>query len=128
MTGVIAAVLGGGIAAGGGGVFNAGPPAWNDIYGEDSGSTQTLAMTGITAPIQLTASRTGLGVLTYVLNGNYMPYTGAFTVNPNDTLAWAVSITGTIDRSGVITVSNAATSSVVGSFNYSVYSSRGVRA
>ncbi len=89
MTGAVLAVLGnGGLAAGGsGGVTTPATLAWSDIYGEDSGSTQTLAVTGITTAIQLSAAKTGGGLLSYILNGAYSAYTGPFNVRPNDTLA-----------------------------------------
>ena len=129
MTGVVAATLGTQPSfrglIGGGNVTGA--LAWNDIYGEDSGATQTLAVTGISHPIQVAATSTGSGLLSYLLNGVFAPYAGAFTVAPNDMLAWAISITGSADRSGIVTVTNASASTTISSFNYTVYSSRGGR-
>ena len=129
MSGAIAATLGGVTPSNGSatGAAVAGALAWNDIYGEDSGSTQALTVTGLAGPMQIVAARTGSGLLSYILNGAYAGYTGAFTVNTNDLLAWAISVTGAADRSGVVTVSDASTSAVLDSFNYSVYSSQGGR-
>ena len=129
MTGAIAIMAGtvSAAAAGGSGAV-ASNLTWGDIYGEDSGSTQALAVTGILSPIQVTASRTGLGVLNYILNGTFAPYTGAFIVNPNDRLAWAVSLNGSADRSGVITVTNTSAGAVIDQFGYTIYASQGVRA
>lgn len=127
MTGAVAATFGARGATPGGPLNAPSPLVWNDIYGEDSGSTQTLTVGGITTPIQLTASRTGGGLLSYIINGAYMPYAGAFTVSPNDTLAWAISTTGSADRSGVITVTNASAGAMLDRFDYLIYSSHGVR-
>ena len=102
--------------------------AWNDIYGEDAGSTQAVTISGITGPIQIAASRTGLGVLSVIINGVYSAYTGPFLVRPGDTLAWAISLSGRVDRAGVVTVTNASAGSAISNFNYSVYSSRDGRA
>ena len=129
MTGSIAAILsaGGTTPIGAGGAVVPTSLAWNDIYGEDSGSTQSLVISGTTAPISVGASRTGGGILGYALNGAYLSYTETFTVNPNDSLQWIISIVGTVEKAGVVTVTNVTTSTVLDTFNYNVYSSRGVR-
>ena len=101
--------------------------SWNDIYVEDSGSTQTVVITGLTAPIQVAATKTGSAQLTYILNGTYVSYSGAFTVHPNDTLGWAVISTSTADQSGLVTVTNVTNATILDTFNYTVYSSRGGR-
>ena len=122
MTGALIAIVSNGGASGAGhaGVVAPSTLNWNDIYGEDSGSTQTLAVSGITAPIQIAATRTGSGNLSYVLNGAFINYSGAFTVRPGDSLAWAISLTGPVDRSGVVTVTNMTASTTLDSFNYTV--------
>ena len=127
MTGAVAVLAGTAPSAPPAGSAAPAALSWSDIYAEDSGSTQALTVTGLVGPTQLTATHSGLGLLSYVLNGVYTPYTGGFTVNPNDTLAWAVAITGATDRSGVVTVATGG-ATPVDSFNYTVYSSRGVRA
>lgn len=129
MTGAIAVLLSNG-SAGAGGSGNILTPStlsWNDIYGEDSGSTQSSLVAGITSPIQVAANKTGGAQLAYILNGAYGAYAGAFTVHPNDTLGWATTSTSTADQSGVVTVTNTTTGTTLDTFNYTIYSSRGVR-
>jgi hypothetical protein len=128
VTGAIAALVSNGVI-GGGSVGSVAPAAisWNDIYGEDSGSTQTALITGITAPIQLAASKTGGAELAYILNGIYVAYRGAFAVYPNDALGWSTISTSTADQSGVVTVTNVTSGTTLDTFNYTIYSSRGPR-
>jgi hypothetical protein len=125
VTGAIAALVSNGDAGGGGGVVTPATLSWNDIYGEDSGSTQTCLVTGITSPIQVTATKTGGARLAYLLNGVYAAYAGSFTVHPNDGLGWSAISTSTADQSGVVTVTNATNGTTLDTFTYTVYSSRG---
>ncbi len=127
MTGAIAALVSNGAGGGGGGIVAPAALSWNDIYGEDSGSTQTCVITGITSPIQIAATKTGGAQLAYILNGTYAAYVGAFRVNPNDALGWSAISTSTADQSGVVTVTNTTTGTTLDTFNYTVYSSRGSR-
>ena len=128
MTGALAALVSnGGVGGGGGGIVAPAALSWNDIYGEDSGATQMAVVTEITGPIQVAASKTGAAQLAYILNGTYAAYSGWFTVHPNDVLGWSAVSTSTADQSGVITVSNITNGTTLDTFNYTVYSSRGVR-
>jgi hypothetical protein len=128
MTGAVAALASnGGLEVGGGGIVAPATLSWNDIFGEDSGSTQILPITETTTPIQVAASKTGGAQLAYILNGTYAAYSGWLTVHPNDTLGWSATSTSTADQSGVITVTNVTNSTTLDTFNYTVYSSRGVR-
>ncbi len=114
-------------AAASGATFSPAPVYWNDIYAEDAGATQIVAITGTTAPIQVTASKTGGAQLNYILNGAYVGYGGPFVVHPNDTLGWSMISTSIADQSGVVTITNITTATTLASFSYTVYSSRGSR-
>jgi hypothetical protein len=129
VTGAIAVLAAspGPAAGGGGGVVTPTALSWNDIYGEDAGSTRTLLIRGITAPIQIAATKTGSARLAYILNGSYVAYSGAFTIQPNDAIGWSAISTSTEDQSGLVTVTNITNGAELDTFGYTVYSSRGSR-
>lgn len=107
MSGAMAAMAGyGATGASGTGVGDV-PNAlgWYDMYGVGSASTQELTVTGISVGISISAAQAGTGHLSYILNGVVVSYTGQFLVQPNDSLGWIVT-TGTVARSGTITVAN----------------------
>ena len=128
MTGAVLAGLAGGMAPGGGTITPTPTPNWTNIYDTDVGSTNAQTLTGFTAPISITASRTGNGKIYYSLNGGYALYTGAFTVNAGDVLVWTMTTLGinTGNVSGVLTVTNATASATLQAINYTVIDGRGL--
>jgi hypothetical protein len=126
VTGAVLAGLAGGVAPGGGTITPA-AVSWTNIYDTDIGSTNVQTLSGFTAPISVTATRTGMGKIYYSLNGGYALYTGAFTVNHGDTLAWTMTTlgVGTGNVSGVLTVTNATASTTLQAISYTVIDGRG---
>jgi hypothetical protein len=121
MTGVAMALVGAGGATGGG-VTTPGALTWTPIYDTDSGSTNTQAFTGLTAPIAVSAALSGGGSLYYNLSGVYQAYVGAFAVHGGDTLSWTLAV-GRLSRTGVLTVTNVTTGVVLATIAYAVSSS-----
>jgi hypothetical protein len=106
MTGAIAAIAGtAGQSAASGVVVPSPTPVWTSIYGYDYGVTNSQTISGISAPISISASNSGAATLFYVLNGVSTLYTGAFTARDGDVLAWSVAV-GLTGKSGTITVTN----------------------
>ena len=118
MTGAVLATLIAPGVGGGGGVVTPSPaPVWSDISGALAGATQIATILGITAPISLSATKTGGGGLSYVLNGTFVSYTGAFTVHVGDSLGWTVFGAG----AGTVTVLNQAnTGATLATFTYAL--------
>ena len=125
MSGALIATCGVGAPASAGSVAP-GPLAWMDLYGVDTASSQTLTVTGLTAPVTLGASHTGSGLLGYVLNGNPALYTGAFIVHPGDQLSWFLTIppVGPTSAAGMVTITNVSAGTTLDRFNYVLNSSR----
>ncbi len=98
-----------------------------DLYGVDTASTQTLTVTGLSAPVTLGARHTGSGLLGYALNGNPALYTGAFVVHSGDQLSWFLTIppVGPTSAAGMVTITNVSAGTTLDSFNYVLNSSRG---
>ncbi len=115
-------VLAGAGGSSGGGVITPGPLNWTAIYDTDSGATNTQAFTLIATVISVSASLSGGGILSYVLNGVSTNYTGAFAVHPGDALSWGVSV-GHISKAGNLTVNNVTASTTLATIAYSVFSS-----
>lgn len=92
-------------------------PVWADIYVHTFGSDAPVTIAGITVPISISMSRTGSGTIYYGLNGSFTNYSAPFTVNAGDLLQWGAKGSGT---SGAITVTNATTSTVLDTINYTV--------
>jgi hypothetical protein len=125
MTGAVLGWLGGTAALGASGVVAPSAPAWSDIYGEDYASTNSQTISGITSPISITLAKTGGGALSFVLNGAFMNYTGAFTVVAGDIMAFGIAV-GLTAKSGTITVTNVSNgSATLATINYVVTSSGG---
>ena len=78
-------------------------PTWTSIFDTDVGSTNTITLAGITAPITISAAITGTGTLFYFLNGAFLPYTGAFSASAGDSLGWTIENGDSRRLSGVIT-------------------------
>jgi len=116
MTGAVLMLAGAGAGAVGG-ITTPAAVSWYDIYATIVGVTNVQTITAITVPISITASRTGTGLFSYVKNGTVYPYTGAFGVSPGDALAWQMSGSSV---SGVVTVTNATTSTTLATFNYTL--------
>jgi len=107
MSGAIAAMAACcGQSAASGVVIPSPTPAWSAIYGLDNGITNNQTISGITAPMSISAANSGGGTLIYILNGTSSLYTGAFTVHAGDVLAWSIAV-GLTTESGTITVTNA---------------------
>lgn len=121
MSGVAMVVAGVG-GGPGGGLTTPGALAWTTIYDTDSGSTNTQAFTGLTAPIAVSATVSGGGSLYYNLNGGYRAYAGAFAVNGGDTLSWTLAA-GHLPRTGVLTVTNVTAGAGLATIPYFVDSS-----
>ena len=122
MTGAMMALAGVGGGSGGAGVTTPGALAWTPIYDTDSGSTNTQAFTGLTAPIAVSAAISGGGTLYYNLNGAYGAYAGPFAVVAGDALSWTLDA-GRLSRVGVLTVTNVTTGAVLATIPYSVATS-----
>jgi hypothetical protein len=120
MTGAVMALAAGGASGAGGGAVPSPTPVWTTITGTFIGSSNTQTISGISGPISLTASVTGGAPLYYVQNGGGpVAYTGAFPVNPGDTLAWMIMAPG----SGTVTVTNVSDSdATLATIPYGVYS------
>ena len=121
MSGALMALAGAGGSTGGG-VITPGPLNWTAIYDTDSGATNTQAFTLIATAISVSASLSGGGILSYVLNGISTNYTGAFAVHPGDALNWGVSV-GRVSKTGNLTVTNLTASTTLAIIAYSVFSS-----
>jgi len=105
-------------AATGGGSGDLGPLAWSNITGYETGSTNTLTISGITGSVSLAATNSGPCPLYYCLNGTYANYTGPFGVTAGDTLSWMVSNATLGTKAGTIAVTSGG--SAVDSFTYVV--------
>ncbi len=117
MSGVTAALAGAGGSGSGGGAL--GSMSWANIYGSYAGSNTPLTVSGISSAHTLTATKTGGGLLSYILNGSSYGYSGGFAVHPGDTLAWLVASSGGAGQSGTVTVNDAsAGGALVDSFTY----------
>jgi len=117
MSGAIMALSGvGGGAGGGGGTLGA--LNWANIAGYQIGANAALTVSGISSPHSFTATLSGVGSLSYILNGTPTAYGGAFNVSAGATLAWQVGNGGKATRSGTITVTDTTTGLVVDTFNY----------
>jgi len=129
VTGAILAGLSGGVAIGGGSVVVTPAVHWTAIYDTDFGSTNAQTLAGFTAPISITASRTGTGKISYSLNGTAHTYTGAFTAVAADVLVWIMATLGinTGNVSGNLTVVNASNAgAVLGVIAYTVIDGKGL--
>jgi hypothetical protein len=89
---------------------------WTNIFGHSSGSTNQQTISGLSAPLSITAALTGGAVLYYTKNGVYSSYTGAFSISNGDVLSWAVIDAG--GTSGTVTVTNQVMSTTITTFNY----------
>lgn len=124
MTGAIMGFMGALTAAASAGVVTPSPtPVWVNIFSIDYGSTNSQTIAGITSPISISLANSGSGTLYYILNGVQTHYTGAFTVQPNDILAFGIAV-GNSPLTGAITVTNVSNSgATVATINYVVRSS-----
>jgi hypothetical protein len=131
MTGITMALIGageGGAGGGGGGSAVPSPtPVWTNIYGQGAVSTNTPAISGLGQAISIEAALSGLGALSYIQNGTYYTYTGAITVNPGDTLGWAiVYYAPNSNAAGNLTVTNESDAgAVLATIPYSVNGNNG---
>lgn len=98
---------------------------WLNIYGVDYASTNSQTVAGITSPITISLAVSGGGTLLYSLNGVAVHYTGPFTIQPNDILAFSIAV-GNGAKSGTITVTNVSNgSATLATINYVVNSTGG---
>ena len=121
MSGALLATLG--ATSGTGGVVP-GALDWANIVGEDVGENAALTISGLGGTINIAASISGTGALSYNLNGDYVPNADPFGVSNGDTLSWLVAHFPAGRSAGTITVTNASDSdTVLDTFTYVVIGS-----
>ena len=93
--------------------------AWSDIYGVNYGQGNIVTMAGLTGPLTLSLSHTGMGIINFVLNGAVYAYGhfGPFTVNNGDTVGFGVAAP-VVAASGTLTITDATHSVVLQTINY----------
>jgi hypothetical protein len=105
-----------GAAPSGGGPSGA---TWNDIYGLNYGQSNSVTMAGLTGPLTISLSHTGMGIINYVLNGAVFAYGhfGPFTVNNGDMVGFGVAAPS-VAASGTLTIMDATHSVVLQTLSY----------
>jgi hypothetical protein len=124
MSGAMLALAGAGAAGGYSG--SPGAISWSNLTGIGGSSTNSVTLSGVTGAMSVTASQTGLGYLYYTVgSGALTRYAGAFLWPEGETLTWTMTAAGG-SVSGTVSVTDATTSTSLGSFTYVLTSPGGL--
>jgi hypothetical protein len=118
LSGILGALAAAGAALGSGGTPTT--PEWTGIFGVDAAYTNNVTMAGYTGSILVSASRTGSGLLYYVLNGVTSAYSAPLTVPVGATLGWGINVPGLSSVSGAVTVTDDTNSTTLATIAYTV--------